>query len=116
MHVKAPHACRKELAELIDANDRRLGASRSRRGSRRAPGCTELNRWTGDRGFESSFLQRRVLCEPVPMREGSYGLNGVEYALQGLAASVSEDVRRATGAVARKLAVIMHRRRERAPA
>jgi len=50
MHVKAPQACRKELAELIDANDRRLGASRSRRGSRLAPGCTELNRWTSRPG------------------------------------------------------------------
>jgi hypothetical protein len=34
VHAKAPQACRKSLAELVDANDRAFRASRSRRGSR----------------------------------------------------------------------------------
>src|ERR1700746_191552 len=33
-HVKALQACRKSLAELVDANDRAFRASRWRRGSR----------------------------------------------------------------------------------
>jgi hypothetical protein len=35
VHVKAPQACPKSLAERVDANDRAFRASRRRRGSRR---------------------------------------------------------------------------------
>jgi hypothetical protein len=43
VRVKAPPACRKSLAELVDANDQAFRASRWRRGSAsRPPECTEL--------------------------------------------------------------------------
>jgi hypothetical protein len=35
VHVNAPQACRKSLAEFVDANDRAFWASRWRRGSHR---------------------------------------------------------------------------------
>jgi hypothetical protein len=48
---KAPQACRKSLAQLVDANDRAFQASRWRRGSRhRQPGCTELHPRRGTEG------------------------------------------------------------------
>ena len=55
-HVKAAQA---------SAYCRSFASTRSaKRGSCRAPGCTELTVDGGDRGFESCFLQRRVQCEP----------------------------------------------------
>jgi hypothetical protein len=64
VHVKAPQACRKSLAELVDANERAFRASRWRRGAASyARECIELT-VEGDRGFESPSLHRRVRCEP----------------------------------------------------
>jgi hypothetical protein len=58
-----PQACRKSVAERVDANDRAFRASRWRRGSVARARCTELT-VEGDRGFESCSLHRRVACEP----------------------------------------------------
>jgi hypothetical protein len=51
VHVKAPQACRKSLAELVDANDRGFYDD-------------DVTRRGGDRGFESPF--------PPPARHGSW--------------------------------------------
>jgi hypothetical protein len=51
---------RKSLAELVDANNRRSRASRWRVVASRAARVRRAPPQTGDRGFESISLQRRV--------------------------------------------------------
>src|ERR1700730_1679211 len=59
-----PQACRKLLAERVDANDRAFRASRWRRGSVARARCTDLT-VEGDRGVESTSL-RHSLTRPGP--------------------------------------------------
>ena len=59
-----PQACRKSVAERVDAHDRAFrGFPMAARVASHAPECTELT-VEGDRGFESGSLQRGVTCEP----------------------------------------------------
>jgi hypothetical protein len=63
--MPAAQACRKSLAERVDANDRAFrGFPMAARVASHAPECTELT-VEGDRGFESGSLQRGVINEPV---------------------------------------------------
>jgi hypothetical protein len=53
-----PQACRKSLAERVDANDRAFrGFPMAARVASHAPECTKLT-VEGDRGFEAGSLQR----------------------------------------------------------
>jgi hypothetical protein len=59
--LELAQACRKSLAERVDANDRAFrGFPMAAWVASHAPECTV----EGDRGFESGSLHRRVGCEP----------------------------------------------------
>ena len=71
VRVKGAPGMRKSLAELVDANDRRSGASRWRVVASRAARVHELTADGGPRGFESISLQQRVSDEPLLAPEPS---------------------------------------------
>jgi len=71
VRVKGAPGMRKSLAELVDANDRRSGASRWRVGASRAARVHRAHRRRGTERVRIHLLQQRVSDEPLLAPEPS---------------------------------------------